>query len=415
MSLVTYEEVRPWARAIRQRTSIRNQRGAMPPWYIEKNIGIQAYKDDPSLSDAEIATIARWVESGAPQGNPADLPPALNFDGKAAWTIGEPDLILTTQDVTLKGNASDWWGELANVATNLTTDRYVAALEVKEVNDVSQDGPARATVGGRFIFHHLIWNTAVPGEPPAAAEGGWPTHEVGRNAAFFADDAGKLIKAGSDLVLTSAHLHSNGRDTTARLLFGFKFHPEGYEPAVRHVKRALGNGVDIDIRPNEDGQRLDAYEVLERPVKITTFEPHMHAPGARMCLEAIWGINIQTLSCAGYDHNWVRTYAYEEDAQPLLPKGTILHLVGWFDNTPGNENVADPRNWSGAGNRSLANMFIDLGEQVELTDEQFREEMVERRRKRGLTRNSVVIGCPLCGHPSIIEAAESRHASEGGR
>ena len=87
----------------------------------------------------------------------------------------------------------------------------------------------------------------------------------------------------------------------------------------------------------------------------------MHAPGVRMCLEAIWGINIQTLTCAGYDHNWVRVYEYDDDYAPLLPKGTILHIIGYFDNTAANKNVPDPRNWSGSGNRSITNMFIDLG------------------------------------------------------
>ena len=74
MSLITYDDARPWARAIRQRTAIRDKAGAMPPWYIEKNIGIQQLKHDPSLSDDEVAKIARWVEAGAPRGNPADMP-----------------------------------------------------------------------------------------------------------------------------------------------------------------------------------------------------------------------------------------------------------------------------------------------------------------------------------------------------
>ena len=75
MSLTTYEEVRPWARAIKQRTGIGPHAGVMPPWYVEKNIGIQSFKNDPSLSDEEIAKIAKWADSGAPRGNPADMPP----------------------------------------------------------------------------------------------------------------------------------------------------------------------------------------------------------------------------------------------------------------------------------------------------------------------------------------------------
>src|SRR5215510_2785080 len=80
MSLVTYEEVRPWARSIKQRTGLGPKAGVMPPWYVEKNIGIQHYKDDPSLSDLEIATIAKWADTGAARGNPEDLPTAKNFD-----------------------------------------------------------------------------------------------------------------------------------------------------------------------------------------------------------------------------------------------------------------------------------------------------------------------------------------------
>src|SRR5215510_4133637 len=76
MSLVTYEDVRPWARSIKTRTSIGPRAGVMPPWYVEKNIGIQKFKNDPSLSDEEIAKIGKWADSGAPRGNPADMPAA---------------------------------------------------------------------------------------------------------------------------------------------------------------------------------------------------------------------------------------------------------------------------------------------------------------------------------------------------
>ena len=100
--------------------------------------------------------------------------------------------------------------------------------------------------------------------------------------------------------------------------------------------------------------------------------------------------------CAGYDHNWVRGYAYADDAAPLLPKGTILHITGFMDNSTSNKNIPDPRNWQGSGNRSIANMFIDLGQGVSLTDEQFQDEMAKRRDKLHLTKNDDVIGCPLC-------------------
>jgi len=198
-------------------------------------------------------------------------------------------------------------------------------------------------------------------------------------------------------VSNSVHIHSNGRDTKAHLEIGFKLLPKDYKPTVKaSASRSLGNGVDISIRPNEANQQLHAYTVLQEHTKITSFEPHMHAAGVRLCLEAIWTDRAETLSCSGYDHNWVRGYDYADDSAPLLPQGTILHIIGYMDNSPSNKNVPDPRNWQGSGNRSVANMFIDLGMRVALNDEQFQEEMAKRRERLHLTKNDNVIGCPLC-------------------
>jgi mono/diheme cytochrome c family protein len=408
MPLVTYEDVRPWARAIKQRTGIGPHAGVMPPWYMEKNIGIQHYKDDPSLNDEEVARIAKWADSGAPLGNPADMPPLRKFEDVNAWNIGTPDLIVKTKDVLVKANAPDWWGEIESVPVSIPDDRYVVALQVKEVNDIPKDGSGRSTVGGHYVFHHMIWSTRPAGpdgqvdtSPDIAFDQAnttsWPVHEVGRNADFFDPQGAPILRANSWVVSNSVHLHSGGRDTKAHLEIGFKLLPKDYSPKYkRSITRVLGNGVDIDIKPMEANQQLHAYTVLQENTKITTFEPHLHAPGMRMCLEAIWGFNIQTLSCAGYDHNWVRGYNYEDDYAPLLPKGAILHIIGYMDNSPTNKNIPDPRNWQGSGNRSIANMFIDLGQGVSLTDEQFQAEMAERRAKLHLTKNDVLIGCPLC-------------------
>jgi hypothetical protein len=225
MSLSTYEEVRPWARAIKQRTGIGPHAGVMPPWYIEKNIGIQHYKNDPSLSPLEVAMIAKWADTGATRGNPGDMPPARTWDAAERWTIGTPDLIVKLPETVVKGNAADWWGEMAPAPTGLDEDRYVAALEIKEFNDVpSSNGSGRATVGGRYVFHHMIWATDKGGGDGVNAP--WPVHEVGRNADTFDPRAGRLLKAGSSVVTDSVHLHSNGRDTKAHLEIGFKFHPK---------------------------------------------------------------------------------------------------------------------------------------------------------------------------------------------
>ena len=403
MSLTTYEEVRPWARAIKQRTGIGPHAGVMPPWYMEKNIGIQKYKDDPSLSDLEVAKVAKWADTGAPRGNPADMPPARVYVDDSVWRIGTPDLIVKMQDITVKGNAPDWWGEIESVPIPIDEDRYVLAVEVKEVNDVDAQNKERQTVGGRYVFHHLIYRTQVGLQAPSDLEliagsdnvVNWPVHEVGRNPDYFDPKAAVLLKKGSYIVSDSVHLHSNGQDTKSHLEFGYKFAPKGYKPEFRRALIGLGNGVDIDVKAMTTDQQLHAYTVLQEPTKLVSFEPHLHAPGTRMCLEAIWGYNIQTLSCVGYDHNWVRGYSYADDVAPLLPKGTILHITGYMNNSPSNKNVPDPRNWQGSGNRSIANMFIDLGNRVALTDEQFQAEM--KARVAANPGKDVILGCPLCG------------------
>ena len=396
MSLLTYEEARPWARSIKQRTGLRNRIGVMPPWFIEKDVGIQDYKDDISLGEDEIATLAAWADQGAPRGNPADLPPPLVFASADEWSFGEPDLIVDTPSITLAGDAPDWWGSLAPAPTGLTEDRYVESLQIKEVSDV-QGG-----IGGRFIFHHAIWATVDPDGNPSRF-GGWPVHEVGRNADVFDPQAGRLLRAGDQVLFSSVHMHANGEDTTARLRVGFKFHPKGYEPQRRIGGLTFGSG-EIDLRAMTAGQEVDFYTTLRNPIKLTTFEPHMHAAGVRMCLEAIWGGRAETLSCAGYDHNWVKVYKYGDDAAPLLPAGTLLHVTATFDNTPANRNVIDPRNWSGLGHRSIDNMAILIAPALNLTEEQFQEEMAVRRERLGLATGDTVLGCPLCGFDELPSA-----------
>lgn len=404
MSLVTYEETAPYAGLIEYKTGLRDRAGAMPPYYLEKDIGIQEYKDDPSLTDEEIAAISTWARTGTPKGDEADAPAPREFQTGAVWTAGEPDLIVRSEDITVLGGAPDWWGDIPRIPIPLEEDRYVSSVEIIEVNDVDTSGAA-GTVGGRNIFHHMIWSTQVLDENLNAKEGEiavpWPVHEIARNPDIFDPDSGRLLKKGSYVVSDSVHLHSTGIDTTGHLLIGFRFHPVGYEPKYRPALIGLGNGVDISITGNEDSQELHAYAVLEQHTKIVTFEPHLHAPGERMCLEAIWGYTVETLSCVGYDHNWVRGYTYADHTAPLLPKGTVLHIVGYMNNTRTNPNVPDSRNWQGSGNRSVTNMFIDLGMRVALSEEQFLQEMADRREQLNLGPNDHQIGCPLCLAPLV--------------
>jgi hypothetical protein len=403
MSLITYEEVRPWVRSIKNRTGLGPRSGVMPPWFVEKSSGIQDYANDPSLTSDEIQKIAKWVDSGAPKGNPADMPPPVSFTND--WRIGTPDLILLSPIVEMPARGSDWWGTMpAEIPTGLTEDRYVSAVQMREVT-VSIEGDARLkSIGGRFIIHHwgfdvVDGNAGGLAEVPPGSVGS--EHEVGRNEDVYDPEAGRLMKAGSKAVFQrSVHLHPNGRATKARMEIAFKFHPKDWQPTRQARMRGLfGNSMNLDVRPMEANQKFEAFTVLPDNTRIVSFEPHMHSAGVRMCLDAIYGTSAtsETLSCVGYDHSWVRTYAFGRDSQPLLPKGTIVRITGYFDNTPANKNVADPRNWSGNGHRSIENMMNELGEAQLLTDKEFQDAMADRRQKLGLKRGQTVIGCPLCG------------------
>jgi hypothetical protein len=399
MSLMTYEEARPWARAMKTRTALGPRAGVMPPWFIEKNIGIQKYKGDPSLSEDEIAKIARWADSGAAQGNPADLPKvAAKPMGEDGWLLGKPDLVVKGPEIHVPAVAPDQWGDVGDAPTGLIEDRWVKSVEVREVNDIPR-AEGTKTVGGRYVFHHMNYESSVDGQPQTSTT--WPIHEIGRNPDQFPDTAGRLLAANSVLHLNASHVHANGHDTRAHLEFGFKFFPKDYKPMYRRSGVLLGNGNDLDIKPNQTGQEIHAFHTLTEHTKIVAFEPHLHAQGVRMCLEAIWGMNIQQLTCAGYDHNWVKQYIYDDDAAPILPKGTILHLVGFLDTSAGNKNMADGRNWTGGGRRSVSNMFIDLGYSVQMNEEQFQAEMAKRRAAM-TSRNDYDLGCPLCWAPPVV-------------
>ena len=414
MSLTSYEEARPYARAIKNRTQLRNRQGVMPPWMIEKNIGIQGYKGDISLSEAEIQLIADWADNGAPRGNPADLPQPLEWGAADEWTIGEPDLIVKSKPFSMAAAAPDWWGLFETVPSGLTEDQYVAAYEFREVSDARDKEAEVENAGAAFsaglgVIHHGSVTAIGPDMRPVPG-GCCPTHEVGRDADIFDAEAGRFMPAGANIAFRSVHMHANGRDTTGHIELGFKFHPPGYEPKYRVSPVWVSTNQDlIDVPAGATNLLVDAVKVLEENTKLTLFEPHMHASGVRFCLDAIYGTTTETLTCAGYDQSWVLAYEYEDDVAPLLPKGTILRIRGYYDNSRANRNVADPRNWSGGGHRTVDNMNLLPGAGIILTDEEFAQAVEERRQKLGVTGRQVVPGCTTC--PVVEEPATPEQSS----
>ena len=393
MALTTYEEVRPWARSIRNRTEARE----MPPWFIDKNIGIQRYKDDPSLSNDEIELIGAWVDNGAPRGNPADLPPPIEWPGDG-WTYGTPDLIVPSPEGTIEAEAADWFGEWGHTPTGLTEDRYVKAIEVQEVRlweeEVEVDDTGRAALG-LFVVHHAVLTAESPEDPSGPAACGAQTfcgerddeftlvHELGQNPTVYPDEVGVLLPAGSVITFNSMHLHSIGREVRARLDVGFTLHPERYDPKYKlgatSLRRATHYDYEFDIPSNDDNVMRDGFHRLTEPTKLLTFEPHLHSSGKRMCFEALYPNNArEMLSCADYDHNWAKVYVYEDDVAPLLPAGTVIHVMAWYNNSTTNRNVVDPRNWKGWGNRSIDDMMSGISRMVPMTQEQFEEELAAR-------------------------------------
>ncbi len=145
MSLLTYEDARAHAGLIRERTQLRDRMGVMPPWFIERDVGIQEFQNDISLSEEEIATIAAWVDGGALEGDPANAPAPRVFTVDDDWNLGAPDLIVDLPPFTMEADAPDWWGMIPPVPSGLTEDRYVTSMEIREISDVE------GGIGGKFI------------------------------------------------------------------------------------------------------------------------------------------------------------------------------------------------------------------------------------------------------------------------
>lgn len=371
MSFLTYKDVRPWARSIKERVTRRE----MPPWFIDRNIGIRHFKDDPSLSDQEVALINAWVDAGAPQGNPADMPPPRKFEDNDRWHIGQPDLIIQSPvALTLKPQSTDWWGNLI-ADSGLTEDRYIKAVETKP-----------SPGGGIRILHHAV-NSLI--DEDGVTEGGTLNeYAVGKNGDFYPEGAGKLIKAGQR-VQFNLHYHAVGQEITDRATIGLVFYPKGYVP--KHIVQTVQVGsTDLDIPAGEDNVRSDGYFKMEKPARLTGFMPHMHNRGKAECIEAIYpDMKIEQFNCVShFNFGWQITYNYADDVAPLLPAGTILHVINWHDNSAKNPFNPDPRNWVGYGERTNDEMSKSWVNFYYMSDEEFKSELqaLEARRPKLTTR-----------------------------
>ena len=351
MSLLTYRDARPWAKSIAARVLT----GTMPPWHADPAHG--EFANDRRLTEPEKDTILKWVSSGAPEGDSADLPPPPTF--VEGWQIGEPDAVFSMPEDYPVPAAGTLEYKYFEIPTNLAEDKWIQALETRP--------------GSRAVVHHVIVFARdpkpAPRQPPvfafakgmdepdnaeAEAKKKAPLNDrpaPPRNGNFvggFAPGqlariypAGSAIRlaAGSTLVL-QMHYTANGTAMTDRTRVGVIF---AKEPPRHEVKLSALVNRNFTIPAGANNYRIDAEMTVQQDVMIWSLLPHTHLRGTRWTYEATYpdGRVETILSVPRYDFNWQTDYVFK---QPLnLPKGTKIRSSAWYDNSAGNRFNPDPR------------------------------------------------------------------------
>ena len=395
MSLITYQDARPWARAIRQRVITRQ----MPPWHIDPSVGVHSFKNDMSLSQEQIDTIVAWVDAGAPQGDPKDLPRPKPLITDNEWQgvrdgYGPPDLVIRSSEYTMPAQHQDvWYRPMSDLP--LTEPRWARMVEIRPTN-----------LKGRRIVHHAIAYLVLNNDPEAVNTGtangfGVGTDRIqlddlvnrrpqlmewaiGKGYDLFREGTGKLLLPG-EKISWDQHLHAVGEEITSGSEIGIWLYPKGQEPNKRSYLigfTGLRKREFLDIPPNSVSH-TEGFTVLKENTLITNFQPHFHLRGKAMQVEAILpnGTN-QIVSYVGnFNFNWMTNYIYDDDAAPVFPKGTIIHVSAWYDNTRANPFNPDPDQWVGYGDRTVDEMAHAWMNVVYLNDDEYTALLAERAAK----------------------------------
>ena len=376
MSLLTWKDARPWARSIKEKVVGRT----MPPWHIDRNVGVTKFKNDPSLTDAEVATIAAWVDNGSPEGNPADMPPPVQFTDADKWHLGKPDLIVSMpKPYMLKAKGGDEYYD-AEIDPGFTEDMYISAVETKPDQ-------------GYKVIHHATTNLIEDAEDDPV---GLFLNEyaIGKEADIFPGNSGRLIKAGSKIHF-NIHLHPDGVETPVQVSLALKVYPKGTVPKYVAFTQHMGDVNDLDL-PAGQITRNDGYFRLPRPAVLSAYQPHFHTLGKAQCIEAIYPdvradsarpgpARTETLSCvSNYQFGWSITYPYAEDVAPILPTGTIIHVTTWHDNSDNNPHDIQPKNWVGSGQRTIDEMSFAWISLFYIDEADYQQRVVARK-KAGTT------------------------------
>src|SRR5258708_23109410 len=254
----------------------------MPQWQIDRSVGIQKFKNDRSLTDDQVDLITRWVDAGAPQGDPKDMPAPKQWNDGQGWNFAaqfgqkEPDLIITSYEFTMPKVSQDVWDKRVT-PSGITEPRWVRAIEVRP-----------ETLAGRKIVHHAI-AYLEQSEPGVAATPGLPTPfmegAVGKQGEMMRPDTGKLLLPGSKFHW-DIHYSQAGEEITSKVEMGIYFYPKGQEPKYRNtlslIPAALGT---LDIRPNTVAV-AEGFTPLREAARIESFQAHMHLRGQAMMVEA---------------------------------------------------------------------------------------------------------------------------------
>jgi hypothetical protein len=346
MSLLTYEDARPWAQAIREQVA----RGDMPPWHADSPHG--TFSNDRRLSDQEKDILMRWVDAGAPRGNPKDLPPQPKF--AEGWTIGTPDAVIS-MGKEFEVPASGTIGyQYISAPTNFTEDKWVQAIEVRP--------------GARSVVHHVLVfcreagearpNAFVPDLPKLPAgelrpralglarpeqRPGKPgvliaTTAPGTNAMVFEPGTALLIKAGSVLVF-QIHYTANGTATKDRTSVGMIF---AKKPPALEIRTSAFMNLFLVIPPGDANREVDSAIQFTENVRIYALFPHTHLRGKSWEYRLMYpdGHTKEVLSVPKYDFNWQTYYVF---AEPLAaPAGSRLEAVAHYDNSTANRSNPDP-------------------------------------------------------------------------
>jgi hypothetical protein len=369
MPLVTYDEVRPWLRSIRTRVANRE----MPPWLLDRTVGIQKFRNDRSLTDQQLETLLKWIDSGGPRGDDKDMPPPKQWPAgdhfELEATLGPPDLIVRGQPWTEPAEAQDITLQGIPVEIPITEPRYVRATETKP------------SLQGRRIAHHattaLIEPDRDPDDPAAPLFSEWAQ---GKGGEVYPANTGKLVKPGTK-VRFDVHYHAVGEEITNTVEIAWWFYPKGVIPKYKPQFMALGNMPDLQIPPNTVTQHVNSF-TLPEPAMLHNFQPHMHYRGKALKLEAIYpdGKREVVNYVDRYNNSWHINYIYAEDAAPVFPKGTVLQITAWHDNTSANKNNPDPRQWVSAGGRTIDEMAHSNTQIIYISEEDYQRISAERKK-----------------------------------